>query len=126
LLRGGQEKDVSVKLGELPEQLARRRPAEADQESWGMTVANITPDITRRFQLDADRRGVVVTAVEPGSPAATAGIQPGDLIEEVDRKTVASVDEFSTAIADLQDKDTLLVLARRGTFTSFFALKKSG
>jgi serine protease Do len=89
-------------------------------------VANITPDITRRFQLDADRRGVVVTAVEPGSPAATAGIQPGDLIEEVDRKTVASVDEFSTAIADLQDKDTLLVLARRGTFTSFFALKKSG
>jgi serine protease Do len=68
----------------------------------------------------------VVTAVEPGSPAATAGIQPGDLIEEVDRKTVASVDEFSTAIADLQDKDTLLVLARRGTFTSFFALKKSG
>lgn len=126
LLRGGQEKDVSVKLGELPEQLARRRPAEADQESWGMTVANLTPDIARRFQLDTDRKGVVVTAVEPDSPAATAGIQPGDLIEEANRKTVTSVDEFSSVIADLKDKDTLLVLARRGTFTSFFALKKSG
>ncbi len=123
LLRGGQEKDVSVKLGELPEQLARRRPA---QESWGMTVANITPDIARQFQLDTARKGVIVTAVEPGSPAATAGIQPGDLIEEVNRKTITSIDEFSRAIADLKDDDTLLILARRGTFTSFFALKKSG
>ena len=126
LLRGGQEQDISVKLGELPDQLASRRPAQADQESWGMTVADLTPDIARRFQLDASREGVVVTAVEPGSPAASAGIQPGDLIEEVNRKAVTSVAEFSTAIADLNDEDTLLVLARRGTFTSFFALKKSG
>ena len=126
LLRGGQEQDISVKLGELPDQLASRRPAQADQESWGMTVADLTPDIARRFQLDASREGVVVTAVEPDSPAASAGIQPGDLIEEVNRKTVTSVTEFSTAIADLNDEDTLLVLARRGTFTSFFALKKSG
>ena len=126
LLRSGQQQDISVKLGELPEQMAGGRPVWVDQESWGMTVANITPGIARRFQLDTNRRGVVVTAVEPGSPAAVAGIQPGDVIEEVNRKAVASVEEFSKAVAEQKDTDTLLVLARRGTFTSFFALKKSG
>ena len=48
------------------------------------------------------------------------------MIEEVNRKAVASVEEFSKAVAEQKDTDTLLVLARRGTFTSFFALKKSG
>ncbi len=126
ILRGGKEENISVKLGELPAQLASAAPAEASQESWGMTVANITPEIARQFRLENDKKGVIVTEVEPGSPAASAGIQPGDLIEEVNRKAVTSVDEFTKAVADLKEEETLLVLARRGTFTSFFALKKSG
>jgi serine protease Do len=90
-----------------------------------MTVANITPEIARQFRLENDKKGVIVTEVEPDSPASAAGIQPGDLIEEVNRKAVTSVDEFTKAVAELKEKETLLVLARRGTFTSFFALKKS-
>jgi serine protease Do len=125
ILRGGKEENLSVKLGELPAQLASAEPAEASQESWGMTVANITPEIARQFRLENDKKGVIVTEVEPGSPAAAAGIQPGDLIEEVNRKAVISVDEFTKAVAELKEEETLLVLARRGTFTSFFALKKS-
>ena len=90
-----------------------------------MTVADITPEIARQFRLENDKKGVIVTEVEPGSPAAAAGIQPGDRIEEVNRKAVISVDEFTKAVAGLKEEETLLVLARRGTFTSFFALKKS-
>lgn len=126
ILRGGKEVNLSVTLGELPAQLASAEPAEASQESWGMTVANITPEIARQFRLENDKKGVIVTEVEPGSPAAAAGIQPGDQIEEVNRKAVTSVDEFTKAVAELKEEETLLVLARRGSFTSFFALKKSG
>ena len=83
-------------------------------------------EIANQFRLEDNTTGVIVTQVAPGSPAAAAGIQPGDLIEEVNRTAVTSVDEFSTVIAGLKEEETLLVLARRGTFTSFFALKKSG
>ena len=126
ILRAGKEETISVTLGELPTRLASTQPAEASQEGWGMTVANITPEIADQFRLEDNTTGVIVTRVAPGSPAAAAGIQPGDLIEEVNRTAVTSVDEFSTVIAGLKEEETLLVLARRGAFTSFFALKKSG
>ena len=124
VLRTGKERTIEVTLGELPDQLASIQPIEKSQESWGMTLSNLTPDVTRQFRIDSDRKGVAVTEVEPGSPAADAGLQPGDVIEEVNRKTVTSVEEFTKALTE--DQDTMLVLVRRGTMTSFFALKKSG
>ena len=126
VLRGGKEKTVTVKLGELPEQQAKAERGEESEESWGMTVASLTAELARRFQLENDQKGVVVTEVEPGSPAELAGIQPGDVVEEVNRQPVESVEAFNKAMADAKDKETLLLLARRGTFTSFFALRKAG
>jgi serine protease Do len=90
-----------------------------------MTVANLSPEMARRFQLEGDRQGVVVTAVEPGSPAQLAGLLPGDMIKEVNRQTVSSVAEFTKAVADAKEQETLLLLAQRGTSTSFFALRKT-
>jgi len=48
------------------------------------------------------------------------------VVEEVNRQPVSSVEDFNKAMADAKDKETLLLLARRGTFTSFFALRKAG
>lgn len=124
VLRAGKEQTVEVTLGELPDQLASIQPVEKSHESWGMTLSNLTPEVARQFRIDGDQKGVVVTQVEPGSPAAEAGLQPGDVIEEVNRKTVSSVEEFTKALPENQD--TMLVLVQRGTMTSFFALKKTG
>lgn len=124
ILRGGKEKMISVKLGELANQQAKASEAEEDGGSWGMTVANITPDMTRRFQMERAAKGVVVIEVEPGSPAELAGIQPGDIIEEVNRQTVNSVEDFNKSLAAAKEKETLLLLARRSNATSFFALRK--
>lgn len=126
VLRGGKEQTFTVKLGELTDQQAKAEGGEESGESWGMTVANLTTDIARRFQLDRDQKGVVVIDVDSGSPAELAGIQPGDVIEEVNRQRIESVDDFTKAVASAKDRDTLLLLARRGDFTSFFALRKSG
>src|SRR5262245_29367650 len=126
ILRGGKEKTLSVKLGELTDQQAKAESEEGSSENWGMTVAGLNSDAARRFQLDRNKKGVVVTEVEPGSSAELAGIQAGDVIEEVNRQSIESVEDFNKAMTDAKDKETLLLLARRGNFTSFFALRKVG
>jgi serine protease Do len=126
LLHNGKEKTISVKLGELTDQQAKASSTEESGESWGMTVSAISPEVARRFQLDRSQKGVIVTEVEPGSPAETAGIQAGDIVEEINRQPIDSVDAFNKAMTAAKEKETLLLLAKRGNATSFFALRKQG
>jgi serine protease Do len=126
ILHSGKEKTVSVKLGELTDQQAKASGSEDSGENWGMTVSNITPDVARRFQLERAQKGVIVTDIDPGSSAETAGLQAGDVIEEVNRQPIDSVDAFNKAMTEAKDKETLLLLAKRGNATSFFALRKQG
>lgn len=124
ILRAGKEKVIPVKLGELTDQQAKASGTEESGESWGMTVSNLTAEVGRRFQLDRTQKGVIVTEIDPGSSAELAGIQVGDVIEEVNRQAVESVEDFNKAMSSAKDKETLLLLARRGSATSFFALRK--
>ena len=126
ILRGGKEQTISVALGELTDQIAQGGSGEESEASWGLTVADISDEHLQRYRLPDNQQGVVVTAVEPGSPAEMAGIRPGDVIEEVNRQAVKSVRDFTTAVEEVKDAETLLLLARRGNFTSFFALRKQG
>ena len=90
---------MTFTLGELTDQ---RVGAERDQDSgdgWGLTVASLSTETRRRFPLDRDQRGVVVVDGEGKSPAEAAGIRPGDVIEEVNRQPVNSVQDFTTATA---------------------------
>ena len=68
---------------------------EADHAFIGVSGAGLTPDLAESFGLD-DRRGALVAQVGPGSPAARAGLQPGDVI-------VAATDAFTgtAVIGDL-------------------------
>ena len=115
---------MTVTLGELQDEQVQLAGGEAGTPNWGMTVADITPEIRRQLQLDAAQTGIVVSEVEPGSAAQRAGIQRGDVIEEVNRQTVASVSEFTTILSEMNEKDSLLLLVRRNDFTSFFALRQ--
>ncbi|MGE0822096.1 MAG: DegQ family serine endoprotease [Candidatus Binatia bacterium] len=125
VLREGQEKNIPVTLGKLQEEQARASSEEEGGKRWGMTVANLTPEIARRFQLEEQRKGVVVVNVEPASPAAEAGLQAGDIIEEVNRQAVNSVDEFVKKLSQIEkQRDTVLLLVRRNNVVSFFALRK--
>ena len=78
VLRKGKEKSLSVQLGELEgtPQLARAEP-EAKPGAFGLQVQSITPDIAEELGLE-DAEGVVVSGVEPGSPADDAGLRRGD------------------------------------------------
>ena len=66
-------------------------------------------------------RGVVVTQVDPDSAAAEAGLERGDVIEEVNRKHVASVDEFQNPLREASGRGVLLLVSRGGA-TSYVAI----
>jgi serine protease Do len=124
VIRGGREQSFTVTLAELADERAQASVGEDSTESWGMAVAGLTPEVQRRFQLESDEGGVVVVQVEPGSPAENAGVEPGDVIVEVNRQPVQSIQDFTKAIQGTKQQDTLLLLLRRGTSTLFFVLQK--
>jgi serine protease Do len=80
-------------------------------------VQNLTKDLADRFGYTMGE-GVIVTRVVQGSPAAQAGIQPGDLIQRVDRQSVNSVDEFERAVTRAKG-NKILMLIRRGQYSQF-------
>jgi serine protease Do len=115
VLRNGQKREVTVTLGEYPEKAeaaAESTPGENAME--GVQVDALTPDIIQQLNLPASVRGVVITRVDPGSPAGEAGLQRGDVIQEVNRKPVTSVDQFRTAVRSAGNQPLLLLVNRGG------------
>ena len=120
LVREGKEIERQAKVGEMEE----NAPEEAKspiRPSLGVTVQNLTPQIARELGLKK-AAGVVVTGVEPGSPAAEAMIQAGDVIQAVNRKPVKNVDEFVKIVEKAKGGGSLLLLVQRGQNTLFAAV----
>ena len=120
LSRNGKVLDRPVKVGEMEEK-AEVAKAPSSNKSLGITVQNLTPDIAKGLGLKKET-GVVVTRVEPGSPAADAGIQTGDVIREVNRKPVKDVDDFVQKVEKTKDQDNVLLLLQRGQNSLFAAV----
>ncbi len=117
VIRDGKRMTIPVTLGELEDDEAARiaglEPSGV-AELLGIQVEAITQDMARELRTDDDR-GVVVTDVADESPAANAGIQPGDIIREVNRQTVEGLDAYEDATTALEeDEPVLLLLERRG------------
>ena len=119
LLRNGKVLDRQVKVGEMEEKVeVTKAPS---HKSLGITVQNLTPEIAKELGLKKET-GVVVTRVEPGSAAADAGIQTGDVIREVNRKPIKDVEEFSQKVEKAKGQNNVLFLIQRGQNNLFAAV----
>ena len=120
VLRDKKEQQLSVTVGELKdEEVVASAPEKGE---LGMTVQRLTPQIAESLGLER-AEGVVVSAVDPGSAADEAGIRRGDVIVEIDRKPIRSIDEYKKAVAGIKKGKGVLLLVRRGESTLFLALK---
>jgi serine protease Do len=122
--RDGKMQDFSVTLGELPpDKTAEEGPGESGGGGLeGVDVQNLSPDIAQQLQLRPGIRGVVVTSVDPASAAAASGLTRGDVIQEVNHKTVTSIDEYKQALATTGNKSVLL-LVNQGGVSQFIAVE---
>ncbi len=104
--RDGGKKTLEVEIGQMPgeEQMAaltgEQQPQESNTPKLGVMLGQLTPEARQQFQLSEDVKGVVVTEVEPGSPAAEKGLQPGDVIIEADRKQVSDPKAVADAVRE--------------------------
>ncbi|HEV8416427.1 MAG TPA: DegQ family serine endoprotease [Bryobacteraceae bacterium] len=116
--RDGASHTLPVTLGELnPEEASNRggggSNSGVENALDGVSVENLTPQIARQLKLPASAAGVVVNEVRPASAAASAGLQQGDVIQEVNRRPVKNVAEFEAAVRNSKD-GTLLLVNRDG------------
>jgi serine protease Do len=124
ILRDGKTRTLNVGIGRLNEPSVANAPQQ-ERGEWGLALQNVPPDQRYRMGLPA-KDGVLVTAVEPNSPAQQAGVQAGDLVLQVNRKPVSSIEEVKAEIAKTKaDKPLLLLLRRSDGSTSFAALSRS-
>jgi serine protease Do len=113
--RNGSEHDAAVKLETLPDEKeqASAEPASPQEALEGVTLGNVNDQTVRQFGLAANTKGAVVMDINPSSPLVDAGLQQGDVIEEVNHNPVKNVAAFNQAIKKA-GKDPLLLVNRQG------------
>jgi serine protease Do len=124
VLRNGEPRDVTLTLGEMPSGKSGGN-AEGQAENSpmrGVQVDQLTPDIRQQLGLKPDTKGVVVTDVPDSSPAADAGLQRGDVIEQINRQPVNSVSDYQRLVAEA-GKNSIVLLINRGGTTNFLVVQ---
>jgi serine protease Do len=118
ILRNGSPMTVDVTVGEFhnPKEVASNDGQAAPQGGkLGLAVDDLTADVRQQLRLPEDVRGVAIEQVKPGSPADDAGLAPGDVILEVNRKPATSAQDFVSAVHAIPEgKDILLLVWSKG------------
>jgi serine protease Do len=115
--RNGQQQQMQVTLGNLSESTAAAGGGgggAAGAGRLGVALTPLTPEIAAQLGLKRGTQGLVVQSVEPGSPAAEAGVQAGDVIQEVNRQPVRTAEEMRSALDKAGDRPPVLLINRRG------------
>ena len=113
ILRDGKKDTVSVKLAkrsdsDVPEGLGSKK-----NDALGLELAELDPETAKQLGLPEKEEGVIVTNVDSEGKGASAGLQRGDLIKEVNRTPVKDLKEFKNQISKAESGEKLQVLVKR-------------
>jgi serine protease Do len=122
-LRNGNSIELPVTL-EAMGKGPHEETAEAGQNKprWGLGLADLTPELRQQLQADDNVHGAVIEQVTPGSPADNAGLQPGEIITEVNRQPVNSAADVQKALASVSKDGDALVLVWSNAGSTFRVL----
>ncbi len=121
LLRDGKEKTIIVKIGEMPGKFAAGGHGGTKLDELGMALQDLTAELADQFGYKKGQ-GVLISDVEPDSPADHAGLQAGQLIEEINRIRVHNLRELKAALKKSTHPERVLLRIRAGEYSSYVVL----
>ena len=123
--RNGSTQDVSVKLDEFKDKDEKVASTETTGTALeGVQVQELSSDIAQQLNLPTGTHGVVVTSVDPSSPAAAAQppLNRGDVIQEVNHKPISNTADYEKALSGA-DKQSVLLLVNHGGVTGYVVVE---
>lgn len=123
VIRDGREKKVQVTIGHQPSDFNKQANTKGVKslEEYGLTMQELTKDLAERFDYEADS-GLIVSNVEQRSPAAKAGMKPGQLVEEVNKIPVSSLSDLAKILSETSEAGKILLRVRSGNYATYIVL----
>lgn len=110
ILRDDEKMTVEVTLGERPADGESGEPTTTPmEEELGISVQNLNSQLAEQLGYEEDMSGVVITEVKPDSTAAEEGLRPGDLIREINRETVANLEDYNRLVEEGKEEGRMLL-----------------
>ena len=122
IIRDKKSLEMEVVIGELKDEKLQASKKPEVEKDFGLVVQNITPEIAKHLNLK-DKRGVIVTDVQPGSPAQEGDIRSGDIIKEISRKPIKNIEDFKEAVKKVNIKEGAVLLIQRENVTFYTVLR---
>jgi serine protease Do len=124
VIRNGKEETHNVKIAERDmakfEKQQKQELAKQAKKDFGIGVGDISAELSQQYNLSATS-GVVVLQVENNSPADNAGIQPGDVIHEMNGRQIKNTSDFDEAAAKTAKGTQVVLLIERGDTMVYLA-----
>jgi serine protease Do len=122
VLRNGHHKTITAVISEQPSRRVARAQRQRTSRGWGIALTDLTTGLMRQFNIPPGARGAMIREIEEGSPADEAGLQPGDVIRQVDRQPVTSARGCTQALARAGEQ--VLLLIQRGPYAGYEVLSR--
>jgi serine protease Do len=121
VIRDGAELTLQVKIGELKEEQVAAMTSSSPKTKLGIDIQELNPALAHKFGLKGEK-GIVITEVEPDSPGDAAGLQPGDLILEINRVKVTTVNQVRRVLEKTKPNEPTLLLVKREGGTRYVVI----
>jgi serine protease Do len=126
IIRNGNKRTLDIKVGELKDEeeksYQKKESGNSNDNELGLTVGDITPEMAREYNL-TEKSGVIILQVDSGSLAEEVGLQPGDIVVEIDMEKITNTNQFNKKIKGYKAGVTILLLVKREGSSLFLTLK---
>ena len=122
IVREGEKKIFNVTIKELEE--GKKLVAGKMVPSFGIQVAELTPESAPQWGYSPSERGVIISQIEPGSLADEAGLKTGDVIKEINRKPIKSIQDYRDSLKNTSTKKGILFFVNRNDNSLYVAVKE--